>query len=125
MRRHLLLVTAALVGLSGPSGSAHHPFSAYELDREITVAGQVVRATFAEPHSFLHLREVAADGREPVWIAELRGVGALRTRGFTPQTLKAGERVTLHGHPGRVAAEHRLWLTTVARARDGWTWSAP
>ncbi len=125
MPRYLLLVTAALVALSGPAGSAHHPFGSYDLDREIAVAGEVVRATYAEPHSFLHVREVSTDGKDVIWIAELRGVGTLRARGFTPQTLKAGERVTLRGHPGRVAVEHRLWLMAIVRARDGWKWSAP
>lgn len=124
MRRHLLLVAIALVA-AAPTGSAHHPFGTYDLDREIAVIGEVVRATYGEPHSFLHVREVAADGKDTVWIAELRGAGTLRARGLTPQTLKAGERVTLRGHPGRVAAERRLWLRVIVRARDGWTWSAP
>lgn len=43
----------------------------------------------------------------------------MRARGFTSQTLKTGERVTLRGHPGRVAAERRLWLTVVVRVCDG------
>ncbi len=129
MRRHLFLAISAVLAIAGSTGSAHHPFDSYDLDREVTVSGEVVRATYREPHSFLHVREVAtdgkADGKDVVWTAELPGVGTLRARGFTPQTLKAGERVTLRGHPGRVAAERRLWLTVVVRAHDGWTWSAP
>ena len=124
MRRYLLLVAIALVA-AGPTGSAHHPFGTYDLDREIAVTGEVVRATFAEPHSFVHVRAVTADGRDAIWIAELGGVSSLRASGLTSQTLKAGERVTLRGHPGRVAAERRLWLRVIVRARDGWTWSAP
>ena len=124
MRRHLFLAIAALLAIAGSTGSAHHPFDTYDLDREITVAGEVVRATYGEPHSFLHVRDVAADGKGVVWTVELKGVGTLRARGFTPETLRVGERVTLRGHPGRVAAARRLWLMGVVRDRDGWTWSA-
>lgn len=124
MHPRLLLATVALVALAVSSGSAHHPFASYHLDREVTVVGDVVRALYAEPHSFLHVRDSTGEGGT-IWIGELKGVSTLRAQGLTPQTLKAGDRVTLRGNPGRVAGNHRLWLTSVVRARDGWTWSAP
>jgi hypothetical protein len=125
MRQRLLITTVALVALAASRGSAHHPFASYDMQREVTVTGDVVRAIYAEPHSFLHVRESGTGDGKTLWVGELKGVSTLRARGLTPQTLKAGERVTLRGNPGRVAADHRLWLTSVVRARDGWTWSAP
>ncbi len=125
VRQRLLIATVALVALAASSGSAHHPFASYHLDREVTVVGDIVRAIYGEPHSFLHIRDSSAGDGKTVWIGELKGISTLRSRGLTPQTLKAGERVTLRGNPGKVAADHRLWLTSVVRARDGWTWSAP
>lgn len=125
MRQRLLIATVALVTLAASSGSAHHPFATYDLDREVTVAGDVVRAIYGEPHSFLHIRDRGTGDGKTVWVGELKGASTLRAQGLTPQTLKAGERVTLRGNPGRVAADHRLWVTSVVRARDGRTWSAP
>lgn len=111
----VFVLAGALVGL------AHHPFATYDLDKDVTVTGDVVRAIYGEPHSFLHVRE-AGDGNA-TWIGELKGIGTLRPHGLTPATLKTGERVTLRGHPGRVASGRRLWVTSIAR--DGWSWSAP
>lgn len=125
MHQRLLLTTVALVALAASAGSAHHPFATYHLDREVTVTGDVVRAIYGEPHSFLHVREVGPGESRALWVGELKGISTLRAHGLTPQTLKVGERVTLRGNPGRVAADRRLWLTSVVRARDGWTWSAP
>jgi len=125
VRQRLLLPIVALVALAASTGSAHHPFATYDLDRDITVTGEVVRALYAEPHSFLHIRESGDGEGKAVWVGEMKGVSALRAHGLTPQTLKAGERVTLRGHPGRVVADRRLWLVSLTRARDGWTWSAP
>lgn len=122
MHRRLLFATVFVLA-GAIAGSAHHPFASYDLDKDVTVTGEVVRAIYSEPHSFLHVRE-AGDGKA-TWIGELKGVGTLRTHGLTPTTLKAGERVTLRGHPGRVASGRRLWITSIARARDGWSWSAP
>ncbi len=124
MSRSFLLTCALVAGLA-PASYAHHPYAVYDMGREVTVTGELERATFAEPHSFLQVRDVAPDGQDVMWIVELKGVGALRALGLTPRTLKAGDRLTLTGHPGRVAAERRLWLTTLVRVRDGWTWRAP
>jgi len=124
VRQRLLLLVVALVASAASTGSAHHPFATYDLDREITVTGDIVRAIYAEPHSFLHVRE-AGDDRKAVWVGELKGISTLRARGLTPRTLLAGDRVTLRGHPGRVAADRRIWLISLTRERDTWTWSAP
>lgn len=45
MRRHPFLAISDLLAIAGSTGSAHDPFGSYDLDREITVAGEVVRAT--------------------------------------------------------------------------------
>lgn len=123
MRRTVFLIAVVLWMVPGVVGHAHHPYSAYDLEREITITGDVVRLLYAEPHSFLHVRDHDARGRDVVWIAELGGAGRLRAQGLTAQTLKPGERVTITGSPGRVAADRRLRLKTVVRVRDGWTWS--
>jgi hypothetical protein len=117
-------MAAALWALIELAGYAHHPRDTYHLDRQITIDGEIVRATYGEPHSFLHVREVRAGNGGSVWIVEFPGAGSLRARGLTPQSLQPGERVTLTGHPGRIAADPRLLLRTLVRARDRWTWSA-
>lgn len=123
MRRTLFLIAVGLCTAARVLAYAHHPYSAYDLDREITITGEVVRVIYAEPHSFMHVRDRDADGRDIVWIAELRGASRLRADGVTDQTLKPGERFTVTGSPGRVAADRRMRVTSMVRARDGWMWS--
>jgi hypothetical protein len=124
MRRSLLLIAAALWAGAVTIGHAHHPLANYDLDREVTISGEIVRATYAEPHSFLHVRDLRASDKDAVWIVELRGAAIVRAN-KVPEALPPGERVTLTGNPGRVAADRRLRLRLVTRVRDGWTWSNP
>ena len=121
--RRWLSVTVLAV-LAGAAVSAHHPFGNYHLDRDITISGEVVRWSFGEPHSFLHLRHRDEGGQEVTWIVELRGAGRLKAQGITPRTVAAGERVTVMGSPGRVNAERRLLMKTMIRARDGAKWGS-
>jgi hypothetical protein len=119
--RTVVLILIAVWSAAGIVGYAHHPYNTYDLKREVTITGDVVRLTYAEPHSFMLVRD-RARGVQTVWIAELLGAGRLRAQGVTPESLKAGERVTVTGSPGRVAADRRMLVKTLVRARDGWTW---
>lgn len=123
MHRAVFLIAVGLFMTAGVVAYAHHPYRTYDVTREITIAGEVVRVTYAEPHSFMQIRDRRAGGRDVVWVAELRGASRLRAQGLVPETLKPGERITVTGIPGRVSADRRVRVTSVVRVRDGWTWS--
>ncbi len=121
MRRLVFLIAACLC-TEAAAAYAHHPYAAYDL-RAMTIEGEVVLVTYAEPHSFIQVRVRDAAGKDAVWIGELRGAGRLKDDGVTPQVLKVGDRIAVTGSPGRVAAERRIRVTSMVRPQDGWMWS--
>ena len=104
--RHALVPVAVLAGLlagAGP-GYAHHSFSAhYDIDVEITFEGVVTDYQFINPHVLVFLDVTNAAGEVEQWIAESNSPSLFRRRGgLRADSLKAGDAITLAGHPSRV-----------------------
>ncbi len=117
-----LMVTAGVV-ISGGHAYAHHSFAAtYFEDKTQKVEGKVVKFLFQNPHSFLSVEGRDEKGVVQRWSLELGSSGHLSRQGVTRDSLKAGDRVIVIGHPGRMADEHKLHLVSIERPSDGWKW---
>ena len=81
---------------------AHHSVLAYDGSTPTTITGTVVKVLWQNPHAYIDL-DVTMDGTRARWIVENEGPVALERLGWTKQTLRAGDTVTVTG----------------ARARDG------
>jgi hypothetical protein len=56
------------------------------------------------------------------YAAEWSNPTRLARDGIDQHTLRAGDRVTVTGSPGRVATEYKIHLKRMTRPADGWTW---
>ena len=112
MRTMVVATLGALgVGMAG-AALAHHGVSTYRMDVVETLDGEVARWSFGSPHTWLTLRVEGAsweiEGAPPRWMSG---------QGFTPESLAAGEPVTITFHPHRSEAQSGI-LMEVRRA-DG------
>ncbi len=79
--------------------SAHHAASAFDRQTRVTVEGTVTRWQFINPHSGIWI-DVENDGRVEEWVGEFQGTLDLyRHFSWNKDTFRAGDRVTLTGHP--------------------------
>ena len=94
----------ALVSIAA-SVEAHHSTAIYDSDNPIELAGTVVEWQFVNPHVFI-LLEVAdpATGDKKVWSLEGGNTAGLFRRGWTPNTLKAGDKIMVTVRPLRSGA---------------------
>jgi hypothetical protein len=92
-----LFCAAALVAL--PS-LAHHSFAAYDLNQTRTLKGTVETFHWSNPHSTFTL-VLEADGRsEPIkWNIITSGPAVLKRFGWTQDSLKPGDRVSVLCNP--------------------------
>ncbi|HEY8520813.1 MAG TPA: DUF6152 family protein [Gammaproteobacteria bacterium] len=99
-RRASVRVAAVAVGLLCAAPSvAHHSFAVHFVeDRLVTVSGVVTEFRFRNPHGIVTL---AADDDGGEWRAETNSPNILRRRGWTPDSIKPGDRVTIEGYPAR------------------------
>ena len=119
MIRRLPFVILSMLLLTGTL-FAHHSFSAtYDTGKTVNIQGKVVQFLLRNPHSFLHVA-VTTDGKEQVWNVEWAAAGQLS--GTIAGSIKAGDPVTITGHPARDPADMRLRMVNVRRTSDGATW---
>jgi hypothetical protein len=106
-----LVGTLAAATLGG-AALAHHGVSTYRMDVVATQQGVVASWTFDSPHTWLTLRVGGEaweiEGAPPRWMSG---------QGFTPESLAAGESVTIVYHPHRSKPQAGI-LMEVQRA-DG------
>ena len=101
LRSLALGATLALASVAA-SVNAHHSTAIYDSDNPIELAGTVVEWQFVNPHVFILLEVAdAATGEKKVWSLEGGNTAGLFRRGWTPNTLKPGDQVTLTVRPLR------------------------
>lgn len=93
-----LIAAVALISVSAPV-YAHHGFAGrYDEDNPVTVSGTVLELQFENPHSFIIFEAKDASGKTERWSAELGGASNMhRVDGWTKDTLKAGDKITITG----------------------------
>jgi hypothetical protein len=82
------------------SAAAHHSFAA-EFDRSqpVTVTGSVTKVEWANPHARFYIdAKDEATGATVNWDFELASPNGLMRRGWTRNSMKLGDTVTVTGH---------------------------
>ena len=97
---------------------AHHSFAVFfDEARSVTVRGTVTEFQFRNPHGLIRMKSVDKDGKEQVWKAETNSPSILERRGWSKDSLKAGDEVVIDGWPARDGSNY-LRMRSVKKA-DG------
>jgi hypothetical protein len=101
-KRMVSIAAVGLVLLSPPFAvSAHHSFAAeFERELPITVTGKVSKVEWTNPHARFYVEE-DSDGAKVEWDFELTSPNVLMRRGWTQNSLKVGDVVTVTGYRAR------------------------
>jgi hypothetical protein len=84
---------------------AHHAFSnEFDESKPITLEGVVTRIDWENPHVHYYVDVTQADGTVVNWACETGGPNRLARRGWTRDSLKPGDKVTVHGFPAKDAS---------------------
>ena len=91
-----ILVTAGTV-------SAHHSFAMFDQDKLVTVKGVVTEFYWINPHGHIILKVDPGPGVDAKmvgeWDVECASTSIMRLQGWSSNTLKAGDQVTISGNP--------------------------
>ena len=103
--RALSLMIGAGILFASPPLPAHHGTGvAYQTDKMITLQGTVTEWIWSNPHCGLLFDVTDDKGNVEHWGAELGNPHMLSTAGFSKDTVKQGDKVTVVGHPSRSGA---------------------
>jgi hypothetical protein len=92
----------ALLSFAAAPALAHHGVAPhYDDSKQVTIDGTVAEFQFINPHSFVYLRVVGADGNEALWHCEMASRSVLARNGLTQETFAAGKHVRITGSQAR------------------------
>ena len=78
--------------------SAHHGSSNYDMSKSVSVKGTVTQFAFMNPHSAIHLEAKDEKGNAEQWLVEADSPNNLSRAGWTRDSLKPGDQVTIVGN---------------------------
>ena len=105
-----LALTAATV-----AAHAHHSGAMYDRSKQITIEGTVARLDWANPHVYIYVAQTADDGRVIEWEVETFPPAVMRRHGWSPDTLRVGDAVSVTGMPARNADDAGVYPTLIQR----------
>jgi hypothetical protein len=91
---------AAAIGFILATGTAiaHHSFAAeFDAGKPLTLNGVVTKIEWMNPHTYFYLDVTGADGAVANWGMEMGSPNGLMRQGWTRNTLKVGDVVTVEG----------------------------
>jgi hypothetical protein len=98
MLRRLRLLSLALVAAYSGAALAHHSFAMFDATKSTSQKGTVQELQWTNPHVWLHLT-VQEKGKDVVYNYEGAAIAVLKRVGWTKDSIKAGDVVTVVGHP--------------------------
>lgn len=100
MKSRLVWSMLAVVLTFGGSAFAHHGISEYDMSKTSTLKGTVTAFEFTNPHAMIAL-EVKTDAGIEKWEVETNSPNLLVHSGWTRNSLKPGDQITITGHAAK------------------------
>ena len=92
------LASAGLLALAAAPVAAHHSFAAeYDAAKPVTLKGTVTRIEWTNPHARFYVDVKDPDGTVVNWNLELASPNVLVRQGWTRQSLKIGDEISVTG----------------------------
>jgi hypothetical protein len=96
--------------LAGPT-FAHHSFAMFDRQKEVVLKGTVKTFQWTNPHSFIELDVVSADGKVGAYSIEMNSPNNLTRQGWKSTTLKPGDKVAVTMNPLRDSSTGGLFVS--------------
>jgi uncharacterized cupredoxin-like copper-binding protein len=99
---------AALLMVSMPI-LAHHGTAAFDTVNMVTVKGTVTNFDYSNPHAQIYFEAKNDKGVKETWQGELTAPNKLGRAGWSKNTLKPGDSVTVSGYAAKDGT-HIIWI---------------
>jgi len=114
LRIALLLV----ISFAAQTVLAHHSFAPYfDSDKPISITGTVVEFEARNPHAYLHIQAIGADGQANEYVCESHGATQLARNGIAKEMRAVGTVLRVEGVQGRY--DPYLCFFRIVELQDG------
>jgi len=108
----VFLGLAATILVVPRTAEGHHGYAAFDQKTVVTLKGTVTDFHFVNPHSVAEFDVKDDQGQVQQWHAEMPSRSALSPRGWTPNSLKPGDELTISGYRAKNGSPS-LWVTRI------------
>ena len=105
MQSKFLSLAAVTVYVLALPAWAHHSHGNYQMTEYTYLEGMVKEVHWVNPHSWLYIEVLDADGQPKLWALETTGLNGLLRIGVTEETVKVGDTVSVRCHQLRDGAK--------------------
>lgn len=84
---------------------AHHGNSAYDMSKTVPVKATITKFEYSNPHTQVYYDVTDDKGNVEHWVAETTNPAMLNRVGWSKDSLKPGDQVTLFVNPNKVGAK--------------------
>lgn len=91
---------------------AHHARSGYDLSKTVTLKGTITKVEWTNPHALIYFDVSDSGGRVQNWHAITGGPSRMSRYGWTGDTLKPGDPITITGNPTKEGTPE-IWLDRI------------
>ncbi len=117
-RLAFVLLSGTLL-VAGRPAYAHHSFAVFDTQHPLEIRGTIRQFKLTSPHSTIVLEVKGDDGSVTIWTLEGASASFLMRDGWSSQSLKSGDEVTLTIDPLRSGAPGGAWTGQQINFRDG------
>src|SRR5262245_5412132 len=103
---------------------AHHSFTMFDKERNITITGTLKELEWTNPHCWLHVTTTdPATGKTVEWSFEMGSISQVVAQGWKVDSVKPGDKVSITGHPLRDGSRGGQYESI--KIADGRSFTAP
>jgi Family of unknown function (DUF6152) len=100
--KQYMVATAIALGICAVPAAAHHSFAAeYDSKKPVTLSGTVTKVEWTNPHARFYIDVKDASGTTANWELELGSPNGLMRLGWTRNSLKSGDAVSIEGYTAK------------------------
>ena len=107
----LTLVTLSLLAASVGPIAAHHSTVPFDSTRQTTLTGIVKEFDWTNPHTWIWINVPNEKGGVDLWGVEGMSPNYLGRRGWTKNTIKPGEKITIVGRPMKDGSKAAMFMS--------------
>lgn len=117
--QRLALLMTMLISVGIPAW-AHHSFSAvFDVDSPVEANGTVTKVEWRSPHAWIYIDVEGEDDIVINWAFEIGSPNGLRRRGWSRNTVKVGDVISVSGYRARDGSNRaNVALITLADGRE-------
>jgi len=97
--KSMVFLSGILLALGAAPALAHHSFAAeYDSTKPVTLKGSITKMEWQNPHARFYVDVTDETGKVTNWEFELGSPNGLMRRGWTRNSLKPGDTVSVEGY---------------------------